>query len=186
MLLEYYRSNKPKSFSHYLNLSIQERARYFDTMQSLPPVIDILTYCLMPNHFHLLLRQNRESGIVRTVSNITNGYAKYFNSKYHRIGPLFQGPFKAVLIETEEQLVHVSRYIHLNPIISGAIDEKELFVYPWSSLPKYIGNSQSKWIETKTVLNNFPNQKAYQSFIRDQVSYGKELDKIKHLLMEEV
>lgn len=187
MLLEYYRFAKnPKSFSHYLNLPLQERKRFQNSLHTLPQAVDILSYCLMPNHFHLLVRQNTNHGIIQTVSNIANSYAKYFNIKQKRVGPLFQGPFKAVLIESDEQLIHVSRYIHLNPVISGIIDEKELCKYPWSSLPTYAESNQSNWVEVKTVLSHFHTRDSYRVFIQDQIKYGKELDKIKHLIIEEV
>lgn len=187
LLLEYYRfADIPKSFSHYLNLSLEEHKKYSKTLQSLPHAIDILAYCLMPNHFHLLLRQQNDHGIIEAISNISNGYAKYFNTKYQRVGPLFQGPFKAVRIESDEQLLHVSRYIHLNPVVSGVISESKLFTYPWSSLATYLGTHPRPWVENHTVLEYFRNIEAYREFVNDQVAYGKELEKIKHLTLEEV
>jgi len=186
-LLQYYRfANIPKSFSHYLKLSIPERSLYSDAMQKLPALIDMLGYCLMPNHFHLLIRQRRDHGVKEVLSNICNGYAKYFNTKNTRVGPLFQGPFQAVRIETDEQLVHVSRYIHLNPVVSGIVDSKELYAYPWSSLPIYIGKQAGNWIEIQTVLSFFKSQMKYRTFISDQIALGKEFEKIKHLILEDV
>ena len=87
----------------------------------------------MPNHFHLLIKQNidRDYDI---LSNLQNGYTKYFNTKYSRDGHLFQGPFKAVKIDSEEQLLHVSRYIHLNPYSSGMLNNiTDLDNYEWAS-----------------------------------------------------
>jgi putative transposase len=186
-LLEYYRyTDIPRSFSHYRTLSLSERASYYESMQVLPQRIDILAYCLMPNHFHILVRQQREGGILEAISNLSNGYAKYFNTKHKRVGPLFQGPFKAVLIETDEQLVHVSRYIHLNPVVGGVIDEAELAKYPWSSLPVYLGEQRSPWVDTKPVLSHFHGNQEYNQFVNDQITYGKALEKIKHLVIEEV
>jgi len=184
-LLEYYRfANIPKSYSHFLNLSIPERALYYDALHKHSLIIDILAYCLMPNHFHLLVRQQRNHGVQEALSNISNGYAKYFNIKRTRVGPLFQGPFQAVRVETEEQLLHVSRYIHLNPVVSGVVDTKELFAYPWSSLPVYVGGQSHEWVEDKIVLSYFKNRAAYRVFVEDQIAFGKELEKIKHLVLE--
>src|SRR3972149_10552818 len=101
-------------------------------------IVDIICYCLMPNHFHFLLRQVQDGGISEFVSKFSNSYTKYYNVKYKRVGPLLQGEFKAVLIESDEQLIHVSRYIHLNPIASFLI--KDLNEYRWSSYKEYIGN----------------------------------------------
>lgn len=85
------------------------------------PLVEILSYCLMPNHFHLLLEQKSDNGISIFMSRVANSFTKYFNIKNERIGPLFQGTFKAVKISTDEQLVHISRYIHLNPLVSRIV-----------------------------------------------------------------
>lgn len=102
-----------------------------------PKPLEIICYCLMPNHFHLLIRQLRDGGIQKFMQKILNSYTKYFNTKHIRVGPLLQGAFKAVPIETDAQLVHVSRYIHLNPFVSNL--SKELKTFPYSSYPSFIG-----------------------------------------------
>lgn len=187
LLLDYYRFNDiTKSFSHYLNLSLEERKTYRESMNTLPVAVDILSYCFMPNHFHLILKQRVDRGIQKTLSNISNSYAKYFNIKYHRVGPLFQGPFKAVLVETDQQLIHLSRYIHLNPLVSAVIELKELSEYPWSSLPVYLGDTTASFVDTQQVLGYFRNPTVYKEFVYNQISYAKELEKIKHFLIEEV
>lgn len=86
-------------------------------------IIEIISYCLMPNHFHLLIKQLKENGIPEFIRKISDGYTKYFNTKHHRVGPLFQGSYKAVLIESDQQLTHLSRYIHLNPRVSLLIKD---------------------------------------------------------------
>lgn len=151
-----------------------------------PFAIDILAYCLMPNHFHLLVRQNVQEGIHDFLSNVSNGYAKYFNTKRQRVGPLYQGPFKAVYVETDEQLMHLSRYIHINPVVSGIITIEDLDVYPWSSFPDYLGKVKTSFVTTLPVLSQFKTSSSYRAFVYDQVGYGKELEQIKHLVLEEV
>ena len=101
-------------------------------------IVDIICFCLMPNHFHFLLRQSQENGVTEFTSKLSNSYTKYFNTKHNRIGPLFQGEFKAVLVESDEQLLHLSRYIHLNPFVSYLT--KNLNYYEWSSYEEYINN----------------------------------------------
>src|SRR3972149_3368728 len=86
-------------------------------------IVDIICYCLMPNHFHFLIKQLKEGGITEFVSKLSNSYTKFYNTKYSRVGPLLQGEFKAVLIENDEQLIHTSRYIHLNPVASFLVKE---------------------------------------------------------------
>jgi putative transposase len=91
--------------------------------------------------------------------------------------------FKAVRIETEEQLIHLSRYIHINPAVSFVVDEKELARYHFSSLPEYI-KGESSLLDLKPVLNHFKTPQDYRKFVFDQIAYGKELEKVKHLLLE--
>lgn len=95
----------------------------------------------MPNHFHLLLQQIRDGGITEFISKLTNSYTRYFNIRNKRIGPLFQGEFKAVHVETDEQLIHLSRYIHLNPIVSYIT--KKLESYQWFSYLEYLGRAKT-------------------------------------------
>src|SRR3989344_914444 len=94
-------------------------------------IVDIICYCLMPNHFHLLIKQLRDGGISEFMRRFILSYIKYRNLKYNHQGPLFNGPFKAVRMESDEQFIHVSRYIHSNPSVSLLI--KDLNLYPWSS-----------------------------------------------------
>src|SRR3989344_2556799 len=94
-------------------------------------LVDLLCYCLMNNHFHLLLRENIEGGITTYMKRILIGYSKYFNVRRDRSGSLFIHPFKAVLIDNDDQFLHVSRYIHLNPYVAHIA--KTVSEYPWSS-----------------------------------------------------
>src|SRR5258706_6962168 len=100
------------------------------------PIIDIIAYCFMPNHFHLLLKQNTTNGISEFMRKIGNSYTKYFNTKHKRVGPIFQGQFKAIHIDSDEQLLHLSRYIHLNPLVGFVT--KVLDDYECSSFAEYI------------------------------------------------
>ncbi len=186
-LLEYYRFHRvPKSYSHYLLLPLGDRAAYRQKLESLPVAVEILAFCLMPNHFHLVVKQTMDGGIHRFLSNIANGYAKYVNTKYHRVGPLYQGPFKAVRVETDDHLVHLSRYLHLNPVVSGMMNMKELASYPWSSFPDYLGKTDRPFINARAVRDHFKDAGEYRDFVSDHVGYAKELEKVKHLVLEEV
>ena len=140
--------------------------------------VEIICYCLMPNHYHFLLRQEETSGVSSFISLIQNSYTRYFNTKYKRIGPLFQGPFKAVRVETEEQLLHLSRYIHLNPFVADLVKNPE--AYQWSSLEDYFG-SKEREVSTEIVLSHFNKSKGgYRKFVIDHADYAKALEKIKH------
>lgn len=177
-ILYYYQFEGPKPrFSTYKRF----RQKDFD---SKPKIIEIICYCLMPNHFHLLVRQLRERGVEEFMRKVLNSYTKYFNTRYRRIGPLLQGTFKAVFVENDEQLLHLSRYIHLNPFVSGLVDE--LSSYQYSSFRAYIKKSKDKLCLEQTILDFFKDSDSYAKFIADHQGYAKELDKIKHLLIEEI
>lgn len=144
-------------------------------------IVDILAYCLMSNHFHLLIKQTRDRGITELVSKLSNSYTKYYNTKYARVGPLLQGEFKSVLVESDEQLIHLSRYIHLNPISSFLV--KNLGQYQWSSYHEYI-NDQKGICLKEDVLGFFKSPKDYEQFVLDQADYAQKLEIIKHQLID--
>lgn len=146
-------------------------------------IVDIVCYCLMPNHFHFLLKQLKDGGITEFVSKLSNSYTKYFNTKEKRVGPLFQGEFKSVLVESDERLLHVSRYIHLNPLTSYLV--KDLNSYEWSSYLEYI-NGGKEICAKEDILSFFKSPSKYKQFVLDQADYGLTLENIKHQVLEEL
>jgi len=114
-------------------------------------LIDVGAYCLMPNHFHLLVREKRENGLAKFMQKFSTAYTMYFNTKYERSGALFQGSYKAKLVEHDQYLRHLFTYIHLNPIALAHPDwetrgiediaaaQRQLLAYAYSSYPDYIG-----------------------------------------------
>lgn len=187
LTLRYYRfATPPVSLSLLLNTHIEERNEIISYLEKEnQKIVEILSYCLMPNHFHLLIKQLKDKGISKFISNYLNSYTRYFNTKNERLGPLFLNQFKAVRIETDEQLIHVNRYIHLNPYTSYVIKNLEnLMNYPWSSFGEYLGLKKSNLCEKESILSFFKNTNDYQKFILNQAEYQRELDGIKHLLLE--
>lgn len=183
-LIKYYRLGKlPLRFSHFNRLSKEEKGKFAEKHISVSrPTIEILAYCIMPNHFHFLVKQLTSNAISTFLRKIQNGYSKYFNIKYERSGSLFQFMFKGVRIETDEQLVHVSRYIHLNPVTAYIIEQNNLLAYKWSSFHSYVSRGKEDFINSELVLSQFKSPKDYEIFVYDQVGYQRELDKIKHLI----
>ena len=184
---EYYSYLKPAlRFSHYNRLQPPQKNEFFKNLKkNSKPCIELLAFCFMPNHLHFLIKEIKENGIATFMSNFQNSYAKYFNLKTDRSGSLFQAMFKAVRIETDEQLIHVARYIHLNPITGFILkDIEELSNYPWSSFPIYLGKQTLDILNKDTVLSFFSSVKRFIDFTRDQINYQRDLDKIKHLLLE--
>ena len=184
--MTYYQYANPViRYSKYLQQPLEVRKNILDDLRSHPKVIDLYAYCLMPNHFHFLIRQQNDKGISQYLSNISNSFSKYFNTKHIRVGPLLQGTFKAVLIETDNELLHVSRYIHINPVASLVIAIEKLDQYPWSSFSDYLGKTLCPVTTTTPVLSHFSSSQTYREFVYDQVAYAQTLEKIKHLTFEE-
>ncbi len=120
------------------------------------PLVSILCYALMNNHVHFLLQQNGDDGVARFMQRLGTGYTKYFNRKYERTGALFESTYKAVMVDTEEQLLHTARYIHLNPIdlfLDAADPTEELLEYPWSSFRYYIGRAHDPVISPNLLAS---------------------------------
>lgn len=186
-VLSYYNNlNAPVRFSHFARLPISLKNEVLETLnKENQKLVQILAFCFMPNHVHFLIKEIREKGITTFMRIFQNSYAKYFNTKTERNGSLFQSMFKAVRILTDEQLLHVARYIHLNPVTSYILKNiEELKNYPWSSFPIYIGKQKSNIVDTELVLSLFSSVEQFIKFTEDQVDYQRKLDKIKHLLLE--
>jgi putative transposase len=186
-ILEYYRfTDLPMRYSQLLSLpQISQEAAWQRIRQHPAFEVEILAYCLMPNHFHLVLKQTQEGGISRFMANISNSYTKYFNTKYRRVGSLFQGPFKAVYVETEDQLLHLTRYVHLNPVTAMHIRSDQLESYSWSSLPEYMGKSPTKFCSTAWIQSHFSTPEKHRAFISDQSDHAQMLGKIKYIAIDE-
>lgn len=185
--IEFYRFEKtPVRLSYYLSWGQDKRKKLMDNLEKENKRnVDIVAYCLMPNHYHFLLKQLTKDGIRRFLSLFQNSYTRYFNTKHERTGPIFQGIFKAVRVETDEQLMHLSRYIHLNPYSSYVVETiKGLKAYSWSSLLEHLGKKDGL-CQKELVFSLFDNDSTrYQKFTLDQADYQRNLEKIKHLTWE--
>jgi len=149
-------------------------------------LVDIGIYCLVPNHFHLLIKEKTENGISEFVKKVATGYSMYFNKKYERTGSLFEGPFKAKRIDTDEYLKYIFSYIHLNPIkiidsqwkenkITDRVKAKNyLQKYPYSSYFEYIGGKrqEEKILEKDSFPEYFSQPKEFDDFINDWLSFN--------------
>jgi len=134
--------------------------------------IELLAFCLIPNHFHLLLYQKHNSVITQLMKSITVSYSGYFNAKYSRTGHVFQGVFRASLIEEEPYWQHISRYIHLNP--------RNWKSWEWSSLPYYLNKRRADWINPKRILETF-EETNYLEFVSDYEDHKTMLDELKYI-----
>lgn len=186
LYLSYYRfDNLPFKLSKLLQIPLEEREKILQELKIAgEKIVEIIAFCLMPNHFHLLLKQESDSGISIFMRKITDGFTRYFNTRHERVGPIFQGAFKAVHVERDEQLIHLSRYIHLNPLVSFIVREENFLSYQWSSLKHYLEGESNGLVNIKLILEHFKSPKDYLNFVLDRADYGKELEKIKHLILE--
>jgi len=177
---------KPLRYSKFLQLPNHQRREILkDQTRKKEFFVEIIAFCLMSNHFHFILKQLEENGISTFMANFTNSYSRYFNVKNKRNGPLFQGRFKAIRIESNEQLIHLSRYIHLNPYSSFVVKSiPQLLSYSYSSFPEYLKESSFSLCDKKIILEQFKNIKAYKNFVLDQADYQRKLEIIKHLLLD--
>lgn len=137
--------------------------------------ISLIAYCLMPNHFHFLIKQKSANSIDKFMNSLCLRYAKYFNKKYKRVGRLFQDVYKAVLVETETQLLHLTNYIHRNALKNlrkSASSEVVLCAYfsQPSSYPEYLGIRNTEWVHPEEVLSYFSQTNpslSYRSFVEE-------------------
>ncbi len=160
-------------------------------------LVEILLFTLMPNHFHLLLKQKADGGITKFMRKLGTGYTNYFNKKYERSGVLFQGKFKAVMLNKQEHLQYLPNYIHLNPLdlkygsrtsIGWRGKMKFLEEYRWSSFPDYIGKKNFPSVSSRDfVLEIFGGEKKYRKHTENclrQEEQEKLLGAVQDVLMD--
>ena len=183
-LLQLYRfKNFNHKYSKYLELDLKSQKTTIENLKNQNLVlVEIVAYCIMPTHVHLLLKQIDNQGISKFISKVFNSYARYFNFKHHRTGPLWAGRFKNVLVSKDEQLLHLTRYIHLNPASAGLVKRPNDWVF--SSYLEYIdkGSEKDAICSTRNLFSISP--KEYKKFVLDQKSYQRDLAKIKSYLFD--
>ncbi len=141
------------------------------------PSIELNAYCLMGNHFHMLVYQRDGHAITSLMKSVLVAYTMYFNKKYKRRGALFESTYKAVLIQTDEQLMHITRYIHLN--------HSEYSRWPYSSYRDYLSDDTREYIHTTAILDLFSSKQQYKEFVADYEELQRERDVIKRELSAE-
>ncbi|MFA5926336.1 MAG: transposase [Parcubacteria group bacterium] len=123
--------------------------------------VNIVCFCLNPNHYHLILEQVSDKGIEKFMHKIGNGYTKYFNHRHKRNGVLFQGPFQSVHIKTNKQLLYASTYVNLNYKVHKMEDVGGIFLSSWSEYEKW---RKTGFCEKSIICDQFPNFKEYEEF----------------------
>lgn len=139
--------------------------------------IALVAFCLMPNHFHFLLKQNALGSISSFMSDLCNSHSRFYNTKYEAVGSLFQGRFKAKRVDKDEYLIHLSRYIHLNPVGLFNFTNRKMMTdyilsYRWSSLPIYLSSKSSEIVDPSPILGYFSKENPiadYKKFVIAQM-----------------
>lgn len=178
-------------FLHYLKLYLSpiEELKQLDLpglrilkfiRLNLSQEIDLQSFALMPNHIHLQIKQKTADGIIKLMKRLATGYVMYFNRKYKRVGSLFQNRYKAALIKSEPYLLHLSRYIHLNPT---KLESTTVNFNEFSSYPYYLGRKTASWVKPQEILGYFRSAQrrdlkdmfSYQSFVEDYKESSAEI-----------
>ncbi len=157
-------------FSRYLSLK-EEKNSAGVSFPNYSNKIELLSFCLMPNHVHLLLYQHNQGDMTELMRSLLTSYSMYFNKKYKRSGPLFESRYKASHISNDAYLQHISRYIHLNP--------KQWRDYEYSSLPYYLHQISDEWIVPKRILELFESPAEYLQFVEDYEDAKEMMDILK-------
>jgi putative transposase len=134
---------------------IQEKKSEFD--------ISVIAYCLMDNHYHFLLRQNGDAKLNEFMQAVFNIYPKRFNHKYGLSGRLFEGPFQAIMVESEKYLLHLCRYIHRNPVEADMVKNPEQWHY--SNYLEFMGKRNGTLVDREFVRENFGSPEEYREFV---------------------
>lgn len=148
--------------------------------------IELVAYCLMPNHFHLLIKQIDKNSMSSFMRSLATRYSMYFNKKNDRVGSLFQNIYKAVYISNESYLLHLSRYIHINPT-----EYIENILEAYSSYAEYLGKRKTDWVKPGVILQYFDNAKltffkrtnSYKDFVEKYQKNSE--DVLKELTLED-
>jgi len=146
------------------------------------PLIKIIVYTLLPNHYHFILKQLTNGGIAKFMQKVGSGYTEYFNNKYNRSGSLFQGTYKSIRITSDEYLVYLSGYINGNAEIHKIAQAEN---WQWSSYPDYLSLRNGTLCNKQVILNQFKNIKDYKNYVNIIIKESKQRkNEIKKYLLE--
>jgi len=123
----------------------------------------VIAYCLMPNHYHFLLYPEEDGVLSRFTQRLFNSYTQAFNKQQERSGTLFQGRAKSILVDTEEYIIHLCRYIHLNPVRGGLVTHPGEWLY--SNYLEWVDQRESTLVDQAFVRRYFPTAADYEAFV---------------------
>jgi putative transposase len=169
---DYKKGNPKAKLEDFLKLRFRKRA----------PLVEVVAYCLNPNHYHFILKQIADRGIERFMHKMGTSHTKYFNKKNKRSGVLFQGVFKSMHIDSNEYLLYLSAYVNKNNFIHGYNKNGKC---PYSSLAGYLGDRSNNLINTSIVLGQFKNIDEYKTFLKNNSLYMRNKKDLEKYLIED-
>jgi putative transposase len=164
-------SQKNASVDEFVKSNLHERKK----------LVDIISFCLNPNHYHFVLKQIQDRGIERFMHKISTSHTKYFNERNHRNGSLFQGSFKATHIDSNELLLHLVAYVNCNAEIHGIAKAEN---YEWCSYPDYLGKRESNILSTNVISDQFNNIQSFRELSGSYVKHFRERKADENLFLE--
>lgn len=149
--------------------------------------ISLIAYCLMPNHFHLAIKQVDKDSMTNFIRALSTRYSMYFNKRYTRVGSLFQGRYKAVLVDNDMQFLYLTKYIHRNPLDLPGYTPQNLLDYPYSSYHNFTGIIQQSWIDPSDITSRYTNKNSrntYQNFVEESTELSTEIETLGNITLD--
>ena len=195
-LFEFNNTAPVNNLTYFFEKNPKDIARPYIERRPRELLVEILAFCLMPNHYHLLLKPRFDDGVTKFMKKLNMGYAKYFNEKYKRSGTLFQGRYKSVTVTNERHFIYLPYYIHLNPLDLITPEWREqtlqdpkkaikfLETYRWSSHLDYAGQKNFPSITQRDFLTEcFGGPARYKQNLEQRI-YDLNINDIQHLTLE--
>jgi len=183
LAVRYYQTKKQSiSLSRFIRSKKNTSTMKHKIVCSNDKLVEIIAYCLMPTHLHLMLKELKNNGISKFMNDILNSYTRYFNLRHKRKGPLWETGSKKIMVETDEQLFYVTSYIHLNPVTAYLVDKPEK--WPYSSYKEYLQEvgDKEKICSYSGLLDIDPS--VYRQYVESGIAYQRELAKMKKLNLD--
>jgi len=151
----------------------RERANYEFVQRKMAEIskryqLSAIAYCLLPNHYHFLARQNGEAPARLLAQYVFNAYTKAYNKRYGHSGTLFEGSYRAIEVYTPVYIQNLVRYIHANPVLHGLVDDP--FEWPYSNLHEWVGERQSDLYDPDFVKEHFDGPEAYRRYLLEYMN----------------